>query len=140
MKICINAVINNWSTWIKSKSELPKLTSFLSSFSAGVVSKPTGKVAQNREVLGAQHYHGGVRIVWCNGAPFPPPTWNHTEECQGKWVCSSLVAGWVEYKSFFLKNVNFKVKNYMDRIYSYVYKNYIYSYRYTSHKLSKRHV
>jgi hypothetical protein len=50
----------------------------------GMVPKPAGKVAQNGEVLGPQHHHGGVWAVRRHGAPLPATPRDHPEERQGE--------------------------------------------------------
>ena len=57
----------------------------------GLVPKPSSEVAQDGEVLGTKHHHGGVRAVRRYGATFAASPGDHPEERQGEQrVCGAL--------------------------------------------------
>lgn len=53
-------------------------------FLPGVVPKPASEVAEDGEVLGAEHHHGGVRAVRRHGAALAAAPRDHPQECQGE--------------------------------------------------------
>ncbi|PSN37837.1 hypothetical protein C0J52_21556 [Blattella germanica] len=49
-----------------------------------VVPEPSSEVAEDGEVLGPKHHHGGVRALRCYGASFVAAARDHSQECQGE--------------------------------------------------------
>lgn len=59
---------------------------------SGLVPKSKGEMAQDREVLGQEYHHGGVRTLRGDGETLVAPARNHSEERQGKRVRRPLAA------------------------------------------------
>lgn len=57
---------------------------------SGLVPKPASEVAQDGEVLGTVHDHGGVRPVRRDGAALLAAAGHHPQEREGERVCRPL--------------------------------------------------
>ena len=56
-----------------------------------MVPESTCQVAEDREDMGTEQYHGGVRIVRCHGPTLAPSTGHYIEERQRRrdeFVCT----------------------------------------------------
>lgn len=57
---------------------------------SGVVPEPKSQVAEDGEMLGQIHHHGGVRPLRRDGQALPASAGDHPQECQGERVCRAL--------------------------------------------------